>query len=97
MNCTNTPDGRSREHIITNDSSRPIDDLALGIDKVPPAAGGTLITPLPLEVQPAKVPGERIGIDERNDRVLRVPVNAAVRSDILQLENDRIDVGEGSR
>ena len=81
--CTNTPDGRSREYIITNDSIRPIDDLALGIDKVPPTVSATLIAPFTLEVQPAKVTGERIEVEERDDRVLRVPVLAAVRGDVL--------------
>jgi len=76
-------DGRSREHIITNDSTRPIDDLALGEDKVPPAVGGTFVAPLTFEVQPGKVTGERIGVKEWDDRVLRVPVNAAVRGDVL--------------
>lgn len=97
VRCMNTPGGRSREYIITNDSIRPIDDLTLGIDRVPPTVGDTLIAPFPLKVQPAKVTGERIGVEERDDRVLRVPLSAAVRGDVLQLENDRICVGEGSR
>jgi len=92
----NALNGRSREYIITNGSIRPIDDLAVGEDKVPPAASITLVAPLPLEVQPAKVTGERVRVRERDDGVLRVPVNAAVRSDVLQLENDRVDVGEGT-
>jgi hypothetical protein len=79
----NTQNGRSGEHIITNDSAWPIDDLTPGEDEMPPAVGGTLIAPFALEVQPAKITGERIGVKERGDRVLRVPVNAAVRGDVL--------------
>ena len=50
------------------------------------AVGGTLVAPLPLEVQPANVTGERTGVEDQADLVLRIPVNAAARSGAPQLE-----------
>ena len=70
ISLPHTQDGRSREHIITNVSTRAVDDLALREDKVPPAVGGTCVAPLTLEVQPAQVTGERIGVEEWDDRAL---------------------------
>ena len=66
----NALERRIREHIITEDSTWPIDDLALGVYKVPPAARGTFAAPPNLEVQPLKVTGKRIGVEELHDQVL---------------------------
>ena len=96
FNCRDTLDGRSREHVLTNGSTGTTDDLALREDSVPEAVGLAFVAPGPLEIQPVKVTGECVGVRERDDRVLRVPVKAAVRGDVLQLEDDRVDVGEGA-
>ena len=88
---------RELRSFVTNDSTWPIDDLAIGGDNVSPVVRGTIVASLTLEVQPAKVSGERIGVEELGDQVLRVLVDDAIRGGVLQLGDDYILIGGGTR
>lgn len=63
---------------------------------MPPARVGALVAPGTLVVEPREVPGVGLGVVDRHEAVARVPCDATVTRHVLELEDDRVDVGEGA-